>query len=139
MADRPGGKRPHAEVRLIYALTEHPIYGAYVRGQLALAGIDLSTPVDVWLDAVYAVWVSAPFEQLEKLRLQMTKQAARIDPDEARKTWGRRPEHVAMAGSLGKGAGVGQSGTGAADAVRRWEQTRGVRAGRRPSMRNPTG
>lgn len=74
-----------------------------MRGELALAGVDLSTRLDVWLDAAYAAWVRAPFEVLDKVSAVMARQVARIDPEEARKTWGLRPEHRALAGNLETG------------------------------------
>lgn len=43
---------------------------------------------------------------LEQLTRQMVIKEAMIDPEGARETWGRRPEHIAMAGKLGQGAGV---------------------------------
>jgi hypothetical protein len=92
-------------------LAESPSAGAYVRGKLALAGVDLSTDLGIWLDAVYAVWIDAPHELLEKAQATMVRQIARLRPEEARETWGLRPEHQAMAGKLGKG------GAGAAPVV----------------------
>lgn len=97
----------------------------------------MSTDLSVWLDAVYAAWVDTPFDQLDKINQQWVKQVARLDPEEARKTWGMRPEHLAMAGNLGKGADV-RKPADPAEAVRQWEQARGVRAGL-PSLRNPRG
>lgn len=85
----------------------------------------------VWLDAIYAIWVTAPFDRLEEMAKQMTRHVARIDPEEARKTWGRRPEHVALAGNLGRGPGA-EAGPRAA--VDRWRQERHAR-----SLRNPRG
>jgi hypothetical protein len=69
--------------------------------------------VSVWLDAVYATYAEAPHEVLEKLTKQMVIKEAMIDPEGARETWGRRPEHIAMAGKLGQGAGV-EAGNSAA-------------------------
>lgn len=60
----------------------------------------------MWLDAVYATYAEAPHEVLEKLTKQMVIKEAMIDPEGARETWGQRPEHIAMAGKLGQGAGV---------------------------------
>lgn len=75
-----------------------------MRGRLALADIGLNTPLDVWLDAVYAVSVEAPYEALEKLNKQMIVKSAMVDPEAARETWGALPEHQAMAGKLGRQA-----------------------------------
>lgn len=63
-------------------------------------------PLNVWLDAVYTVWIEAPHELLEKVNKQLVVKAAMLRPDEARETWGMRPEHRAMAGTLGQGPGA---------------------------------
>lgn len=78
-------------------MTQDPISGPYVRGVLELAHVGLNTPLDRWLDAVYAAWLDAPHDKLEKTFKQLTLAAARIRPD--RSTWGKLPEHRA----LGKG------------------------------------
>lgn len=123
---------------LIFGFTEHPISAPYVRGKLALAGIDLSVDLGTWLDAVYAVWIDAPHELLEKASAQMVRTQARIRPEDARETWGVLPEHKAHAGRLGQGRGA-ESGAGVAPAVgprkdteaeiRQWA----ARHGQRPS------
>jgi hypothetical protein len=84
-----------------------------VRGKLAFADIDETAELGMWLDAVYAAYADAPHEVLVKLNKQMVIKEAMIDPEEARKTWGVRPEHVAMAGNLGRGTGL-ESGNAAA-------------------------
>lgn len=89
--------------------------GPYVRGRLAFADIGETAEVDLWLDAVYAAYAEAPHEVLTKLNKQMVIKGAMIDPDEARKTWGTAPEHVAMAGTLGRGSGL-EAGNRAAQA-----------------------
>jgi hypothetical protein len=101
-------------VMLLIGMTRGPIYGPYVRGQLALAGIDLRADLCTWLDAVYAIYASAPFEQLDVLARQLVTKTAQLDPKEARKDWGRRPEHRAMAGGLGRGPGLEAGGHGGA-------------------------
>lgn len=108
-----------------------------MRGQLARAGLGLRTDLDVWLDAVYGLWAEVPFDTLTQMAKRISAKVAQLDPDEARKTWGRRPEHVALAGQLGKG-----DAPDPADAIQRWEQARGVTAGRRfgaHPIRNPRG
>jgi hypothetical protein len=103
-------------------LADTPIHGPYVRGKLALAGLDLSTDLRTWLDAVYALWAEAyvHHEHLEHLSAQLVRKSAQLRPEEARKTWGRLPEHRAMAGSLGKGPGLEAGGkAGAAPATDR--------------------
>lgn len=82
------------------------MYAAYIRGKLALAGIDLSTDLGVWLDAVYAVWADAPHKHLESAQAELVKASARLRPEEARATWGLDPAHQRMAGTLGKGPGL---------------------------------
>lgn len=67
----------------------------------------------MWLDAVYVAYAEAPMDVLTELNKQLVIKGAMIDPDEARKTWGTRPEHVAMAGQLGKGAGLEAGNQGA--------------------------
>lgn len=76
-----------------------------MRGKLAFADIDTTAELGVWLDAVYAAYADAPHRVLIELNKQMVIKEAMIDPEEARKTWGTRPEHVAMAGNLGRGPG----------------------------------
>ena len=92
--------------------------GPYVRGKLAFADIQSTADVGVWLDAVYAAYADAPHEVLGKLNKQMVIKGAMIDPEEARKTWGLAPEHVAMAGNLGRGPGL-EAGNKAAMAPER--------------------
>lgn len=87
--------------------------GAYVRGKLAFADIRETADVGLWLDAVYAAYADAPHEVLDKLNRQMVIKGAMIDPEEARKNWGVAPEHVAMSGGLGRGAGL-EAGNAAA-------------------------
>jgi hypothetical protein len=84
-----------------------------VRGKLAFADIGETTELGMWLDAVYASYAEAPHEVLTQLNKQMVIKGAMIDPDEARKTWGIAPEHVAMAGNLGRGPGLEAGNTAA--------------------------
>lgn len=116
-------------VMLLISMTEGPIYGPYVRGQLALAGIDLRTDLRTWLDAVYAIYASAPFEQLDALTRQLVTKTAQLDPKEARKDWGRRPEHRAMAGGLGRGPGLEAGGRAGAAPSTVEDRKQQVRAG----------
>lgn len=118
-----------------------PVVGVYIRGRLALAGLDLSTRLDVWLDAVYAVFVDAPQELLKKLAPQVIRKSATIDPEGFREIWGKAPEHRALAGKLGQGPGVEAGGDhGAAPdqaaVLERWRRTQ--RGGFGPgSLRDP--
>lgn len=116
MDDGAGREPPYATVILIHGLTENPIYGPYIRGRLALAHVTLQTPIRQWLDAVYATWVDAPHEVLEKAAKSMTLRSAMLRPD--RSTWGKLPEHRALAGKLGQGAGM-EAGAGAPPAPTR--------------------
>lgn len=118
MACWAGGRPPYAAVILIHGLTENAITGGYVRGKLALAGLDLSTPLPDWLDAVWAAYIEAPYGVLEKANAEMVKAQARVRPEEARETWGMLPEHRAMAGNLGQGPGL-EAGRGQAPGVAR--------------------
>ena len=67
----------------------------------------------MWLDAVYAVYADAPHQVLAQLSKQMVIKEAMVDPEGARETWGRRPEHIAMAGNFGKGKGLEAGNAGA--------------------------
>lgn len=95
-----------------------------MRGKLALADIGETTALSVWLDAVYASYAEAPHEVLTNLNKQMVIKGAMIDPDEARETWGVAPEHVAMAGNLGRGPGL-EAGNAAAMAPQTRARTPG--------------
>lgn len=85
------------------------MYRDYIAGKLGLAGLDLSTPLHVWLDAVYAVWADAPHELLTEAMKRLSIQEAKIDPVRARATWGTRPEHLAMSRGLGQQGGHGDA------------------------------
>lgn len=65
----------------------------------------MSTPLPVWLDAVYVAWADAPHELLQSAMERFVIQEARIDPERARATWGLRPEHQALKRGLGQGGG----------------------------------
>lgn len=91
-----GGRPPYGTVLLIWGVTAHPTYRSYVAGKLALAGLDLNAPLGVWLDAAWAAYVDAPHELLEHAARQVVIGTARLRPD--RESWGRLPEHRAMAG-----------------------------------------
>lgn len=69
----------------------------------------MSTPLHVWLTAVYAAWADAPHEVLQKAMREFTIREAKIDPVRARKTWGLRPEHQAMSRGLGQQGGHGEA------------------------------
>lgn len=73
-------------------------YRSYIQGRLALAGVDLHTPVANWLDAVWAVYVDAPHSLLKDLAKERVVRAAQLRPD--RETWGRLPEHQALGAGL---------------------------------------
>ena len=79
-------------------MTQDPVCGPYVRGKLELAGLGLNTPLDRWLDAVYAVWLDAPHDRLEVAFKKTTLAAAKLRPD--RSTWGKLPEHQALTRGL---------------------------------------
>ena len=85
------------------------MYRDYIAGKLGLAGLDLSTPLDIWLDAVYAAWADAPHKLLQEAMKQLSIQEARIDPERARATWGLRPEHQALSKGLGQSGGYGEA------------------------------
>ena len=69
-------------------------------GKLALAGVDLRAPASVWLDAVYAIVVDAPNEQLQRIHEQITMQAGRLRPD--RDSWGLDPDQAALTNKITK-------------------------------------
>lgn len=85
------------------------MYTEYIAGRLGLAGLNLSTPLHVWLDAVYAAWADAPHEILQKMMKHFVVQEARLDPARARATWGLKPEHRALNRGLGQEGGYGQA------------------------------
>lgn len=85
------------------------MYKDYIAGRLGLAGLDLSTPIDIWLDAAYAAWADAPHEVLQKAMKHFIVQEAKLDPERARATWGLRPEHQALNKGLGQEGGHGQA------------------------------
>lgn len=87
-------------------------YRSYIQGRLALAGVDLRTPVATWLDAVWAVYVDAPHELLGKMTKERVVRAAQLRPD--RETWGKLPEQRALGAGLVQedvAANFGQPGT----------------------------
>lgn len=105
--------------------------GAYIRGKLALAGVDLSVDCKTWLDAAYAVWIDAPYEALEKANVEMVKAMARLRPEAARETWGLLPQHQAMTGKLGRQQAphVGPKSTSAE--VQAWQAKQATRPRRK--------
>lgn len=82
--------------------------GAWIRGKLALAGMDLSTPDRVWLDAVWSLWVEAP--DLQEFNRVFLMRSAMLRPEEARRTWGKTGVHAALSGGLGTGRGAEAGG-----------------------------
>jgi len=84
-------------------------YQEYISGKLTLAGLSLRIPFRLWLDAVYAAFLEAPHEVLEKAAKQLAIEEAKIDPERARATWGLRPEHQAMSKGIGNQGGYGQA------------------------------
>lgn len=109
---------PYSAVVLTFRITEDPIAGPYVRGRLAFADIDSTVDLSVWLDAVHAAYAEAPMQMLTEMNKQLVIKGAMIDPEEARKTWGTRPEHIAMAGKLGQGPGLESGAAGMAPETR---------------------
>jgi hypothetical protein len=93
-----GGRPPYGAVLLILGATGHPSYRSYIRGKLALAGVDLNAPLPVWLDASWAAYLDAPHALIEDAARELVLGAARLRPD--RETWGLRPEHRALAGGF---------------------------------------
>lgn len=107
-----GVQPPYGDVLLIAATVEGITYQSYIQGRLALAGVDLRTPLATWLDAVWAVYVDAPHELLEKLTKERVVRAAQLRPD--RETWGKLPEQRALGAGLVReddAAAYGKPGT----------------------------
>lgn len=99
MADRGGLGESIGRVLLTYGWTRDPIVGPYLRGRLALAGIGLHTPLDDWLDAVYAAYLDGPSEEiLRKAHQQTVMGAAKLRPN--RETWGLEEDHRALGQGL---------------------------------------
>ena len=95
MDDRAGERSPYAAVILIYGLTEDALIGPWIRGRLALAGLDLRMAASAWLDAVYALWIDQPDKDiLTKANQTLVVASARLIPD--RETWGALPEQQAL-------------------------------------------
>ena len=100
MGHRAGGQTPYATACLIYGFAAEGEYAPYVRGRLALAGIDSRVPLATWLDAIYAIVADAPHELLDKLNGHFVIASARARPD--RESWGATPEQVALSNKLTK-------------------------------------
>lgn len=83
---------------LVSGLTTDGTIGPYLRGQLLINRIDLRTPLGEWLDAVYALWTSAPHDVLAKARQVVDHHSVMIAPD--RDTWGMLPEQIAQMGGF---------------------------------------
>jgi hypothetical protein len=106
------------------------VVSGYVRGKLALAGVDLSSDLRTWLDAAWACYIDAPVDTLKGASHEMTKAMARVRPETARETWGLLPEHQAAAGRLGRTQGLeadaarvqARGGGSTAADVERWKQ-----------------
>lgn len=98
MGHRAGGRPPYATACLIHGFAVEGEYAPYVRGRLALAGIDSRVPLATWLDAVYAIVADAPHNVLGPLDDQLTLQSGRLRPD--RDTWGMSPGQIRMQGRL---------------------------------------
>lgn len=90
--------------------------GPYVRGRLALAGLDTRVDAGTYLDAAYAIVAEAPGETLDKMMRKIVEVRARHAPDRA--TWGLEPEHRAMSAGLQPGPGDDERLTGGAVARR---------------------
>lgn len=96
MARRGGGAAPYTAANLIASFADKDqMTGAYVRGKLALAGVDESrTPLATWLDMVFAIVAEmseSPGRMIEHLDKKIVIETARAEPD--RETWGLLPEH----------------------------------------------
>jgi hypothetical protein len=85
-----------------------PFHKTYIDGRLALAGINMRTPLKHWLDAAYVLILETPYDDVKKLESQLTTSDAQVDPEAARAEWGQTPQHQAMMGSLARGAVPGK-------------------------------
>jgi len=92
----------------IEAVTHHPLFGPWVRGQIALAGLDTRMPLDSWLDVIHASLATAPHDVLKRLNESFVVNAAIADPEGARKTWGQLPEHRVTPSAEMKFSNAGQ-------------------------------
>jgi hypothetical protein len=95
---RPGDRPPYATAALILSLADQPHLKAYVSGKLVLGRVDSRVSAAVWWDALYAIVVDAPHEQLEKLYDQIVLKSHQLRPDRA--TWGLLPDQVAMTNKI---------------------------------------
>lgn len=100
---------PYGDVLLIASAAEDITYRGYVRGRLALAGLDLRTPLADWLDAVWAIYVDAPHSVLKEMARERVVRAAQLRPD--RETWGKLPEQRALGAGLVQNNGPAPPGT----------------------------
>jgi hypothetical protein len=65
-----------------------------------MAGINTRTPAKAYLDAVYAMILETPVDEIKKLESALSTLDAQLDPVRARETWGATPQHQALMGSL---------------------------------------
>jgi hypothetical protein len=77
-----------------------PWHKDYIDGRLAMAGINMRSPLKVWLDAAYAMLFETPVDEIKKLESALSARDAMIDPVATRETWGLTPQHQALTGSL---------------------------------------
>lgn len=101
LVDGEGGKRPYGQVAVLVGLTFGDLdYGPYIRGRLAQLPdrYALQADLSTWLDVVYALWLDAPHEVVQKAGEALRKKSDRIAPD--RSTWGLLPEHRAQMGKF---------------------------------------
>lgn len=94
-----GGKRPYGQVAVLASFVFDDLnYGPYIRGRLAQLP-DRSALQDNladWLDVVYAIWLDAPHDVVEKAGKALRNSSDRVAPN--RETWGKLPEHRAQMG-----------------------------------------
>jgi hypothetical protein len=81
-----------------------PWHKDYIDGRLAMAGINMRSPLKAWLDAAYAMLFETPVDEIKKLESALSARDAMIDPEGARATWGQTPQHQALMGGLARTA-----------------------------------
>lgn len=94
MGHRPEYRPPYAGACIVYEAAQDPSLKHYIRGKLALAGIDLRVTAACWFDAVWAILMEAPHDVLTKTADKMTLAQNRARPD--RDNWGLSAEEQAL-------------------------------------------
>jgi hypothetical protein len=83
----------YQRVVTLLGATRDPLLGHYIRGRLALAGIDSRADIGPYCAAIWAILLEAPSDQIKAVQDQLIVSEAIRNPEKARETWGLLPEH----------------------------------------------